>query len=157
VDAHQDTSGIPAARPVDPQAYRGSDPPDAGDAPWYRDPDLWARAVMSGVLVLAWVLTDLGPAALAAAMTVAGVSTVRARTRRDGTRWWTVLEVVLLVALTVATLLATRAVRPLPGAELAAQLVVGAAVGVAVAAGVAALSRRRAAPTAPPTAPPTAV
>ncbi|MBD7918675.1 hypothetical protein H9657_10360 [Cellulomonas sp. Sa3CUA2] len=150
MSADQARPGIPSAPPVAARDYR-DDPSTDPDAPrWYRDGDRWLRATAGGVLVLAWALTDLGPAALAAMLVVAADSTVR--TRRTGTRWWTVLELALLALLLVATLVLSGIADALTGAELAVQLVAGALAGAGAAALLAALRRRRAARAARPTA-----
>lgn len=148
--ADHGTSGIPVARPVEARAY-GADPHvEDGGTRWYRDGERWLRAGSAGAFVLAWALTDVGPAVLVALAVVAGAQAVHRR--RLGTRWWTVLELVLYVALVVGVLVLTRQPRELGAAVLAVQLVVGALAGAGLVALTVALRRRRAAPAAPPTA-----
>ena len=141
----------PAAPPVDPHAYR--EEPGHEDVPWYRDGHRLLRTAVAALLVVVGVLTDLVPAAVATFTVVVGADIVRERTRRDGARWWTVVELVMLVVAAVLLLALTGATREVPAGRLVAQVAAGAGAGVVLVVLTTvvgrSLSRRRAA--GPPT------
>ncbi|GIG41163.1 hypothetical protein [Cellulomonas phragmiteti] len=150
MSGQQGAAGIPAARPVDAQAYRSDPSGDDGDGPrWNQDGDRWLRAALAAALVLASALGDLGPLVLAVVVVVAAEQTVR--TRRTGVRWWTVLEIAVLVLVATGALVLTPLGQALPGVELAAQLLVGALLGAGVVVVGAVVRRRRAARAGLPT------
>lgn len=141
----------PAVPPVEPHAYR--EEPGHEHVPWYRDGHRLLRTAAAALLVVAGVLTDLAPAAVATFAVVVGSDTVHERTRRDGARWWTVVELVMLVVAAALLLVLTGAARDVSVGRLVGQLAVGAGVGAALVVLTTVvgrtLSRRRA--SAPPT------
>lgn len=142
----------PTAPPIDPHAYR--EQPGHEDVPWYRDGHRLLRTALAALLVVVGVLMDLMPAAIATFTVVLGADIVQERERRDGARWWTAVELGLLVVAAALMLVLTDATRDVPVGRLVAQLAAGAGVGaglvvLTVAAGRA-LNRRR--PAGPPTA-----
>lgn len=99
----------------------------------------WLAVAGLVVLVLAWSLTRLGPAALSAAVVVTSAATVRPRRLRSS-----LTEVALLVVAAGVGLLLVHDRLGLTGGALALQMVVGGAAGcvLVVAATTPALRRR---------------
>lgn len=153
-DPTSPTAADPALVPVAPAGAAAA----PASSPTADDGDALTRQgwlLVSGlgvVLALAFALTGLGPAALAAAAVVLAGRTVL--TRRGGVVWWTVLEVALVAVAAVVGLLVTDVGDSLPPGALALQLVGGAVTGVVllVVLWLAVLRPRPAAPEGPPTA-----
>ncbi|MBO0898545.1 hypothetical protein J1G43_01005 [Cellulomonas sp. zg-ZUI22] len=121
--------GMPVARPVDASASVDSTDDDASGE---RRARRVVQALLAVLLVLAVLLTDLGPMVCAAGAVTGAVGTVRRR--RSGVLWWTVLEVAGWVLIVPVFLVLTSVADGLTPGALALQLVAGVLLGAVVAA-----------------------